>query len=255
MEVTEMEKQKKAKPKTTRLYTMAEHKLYIDLCAAVHRLKAPITLLGASFRRDVGALKRILVNLVPDVVLISIKSLKADAIKELEQLRTDYPKIGLVLLLDVCNTEDAEQLRKLALLKGVRGMALFLKQRLDRVELLITAISAIHQGQLILDASLTPFMFAGRPGYAFLKKFSLRELEILNLVANGYTNAAIAALLYIDIKTVERHLNNMYSKLKIDHEFTGKHLRVSMAKLYLEAIGDLNENENMVVHSPATNCI
>lgn len=255
MEVTEMEKLKKAKPKTTRLYTMAEHELYIDLCVAVHQLKAPITLLGASFRRDVGALKRILVNLAPDAVLIHLKELKGDAINKLEQIRLEHPQLGLVLLLEVCNTVDAEQLRKLALLKGVGGIALFLKQRLDRIEWLITAILAVRQGQLMFDASLTTFMFAGKPGYAFLKQFSLRELEILNLVANGYTNAAIAAVLYIDIKTVERHLNNMYGKLKIDHEFTGRHLRVSMAKLYLEAIGDLNKNENMVVHSPAANCI
>jgi DNA-binding NarL/FixJ family response regulator len=150
------------------------------------------------------------------------------------------------------NSQDAEQLRKLALFKGAGGTAIFLKQRLDRIEWLCTAISAVSQGQLMFDASLTAFMFAGRPGYAFLKQFSLREMEILNLLANGYTNAAIAAVLYIDVKTVERHINNMYSKLKMDHEFTNKHLRVSVAKLYLEAIGDLGGEEKAVVRSPVS---
>jgi len=118
------------------------------------------------------------------------------------------------------------------------------------MEWLCTAIKAVNQGQIMFDASLTAFMFAGRPGYTFLKQFSLRELEILNLLANGYTNAAIAATLYIDVKTVERHINNMYHKLKTDHEFTNKHLRVSVAKLYLEAIGDVGGEENPIVRSP-----
>ena len=253
MKATELEKAmrvEKAKPKITRLYTMAEHQIYVNLCIAVFKSKAPITLLGGSIRYNIGALKQVLVNLSPDVVLISIKDLKEDTVKELAQFRLDYPKIGLVLLLEVRNTQDIEQLRRLALLKGVGGTAIFLKQPPDRMEWLCTAISAVSQGQFIFDASLTAFMFAGKTGYTFLKQFTPRELEILNLLANGYTNLAIAATLYIDVKTVGRHLNNMYSKLKIDHEFTDKHLRTRVAKLYLEAIGDLGGKENLIVHSP-----
>ena len=247
-----MEKAEKTKPKIIKLYTMAENELYINLCVTVYQLKAPIALFGALNSRNIGLLKQAIPRLSPDVVLISLKDLKGDAIKELEQIRKDYPKLGLVLLLEVCNDQDAEQLRRLSLSKSAGGTAIFLKRRLDRIEWLCSAISAVSQGQLIFDASLTAYMFAGKPGYAFLKQFSLRELEILNLMANGYTNAAIAAALYIDVKTVEHHLNNMYSKLKIDHEFTDKHLRVSVAKLYLEATGDLGGKENLVVHSPAS---
>ena len=241
----------KTKPRMTKLYSIAENELYINLCIAVYQLKAPIALMGALNSRNISNLKQALPRLSPDVVLISLKDLKGDTIKELEQIRADYPKLGLVLLLEVCNAQDIEQLRRLALLKSVGGTAIFLKRRLDRIEWLCTAISAVSQGQLIFDASLTAFMFTGKPGYKFLKQFSLRELEILNLMANGYTNSAIAAALYIDVKTVERHISNMYSKLKTDNEFADKHLRVSVAKLYLEAIGDLGGKENLMVHSPA----
>ena len=256
MIVTEMHKMEKAEdttPKMIKLYTMAENELYINLCVTVYQLKAPIALMGALNTRSIGTMKHAIERLSPDVVLISLKNLKEDTVKELEQIRTEHPQLGLVLLLEVCNARDAAKLRRLTLLKIEGGTAIFLKKRLDKIEWLCTAVSAVSEGQLIFDAALTAYMFAGKPGYAFLKKFSFRELEILNLLSNGYTNAAIASVLYIDIKTVEHHLNNMYGKLKIDHEFTDKHLRVSVAKLYLEAIEDLGDKESPIVHSPTDN--
>ena len=72
-----------------------------------------------------------------------------------------------------------------------------------------------------------------------MKELTDRELEILNLLAQGYTNQGIAKMLYIDIKTVAHHLNNIYSKLKDDSEFNQKHPRVSVARLYLETTGEL----------------
>ncbi len=235
----------KTKLKRITLYTMEDDKVYLDICRAVFQYKAPITLLGVLNSTDIGALKQALVNLSPNVVLISINDLEGAIIK----FRMDHPKIGIVLLLGDCKAQDIEQLRRLALIKGVGGTAIFLKQPPDRMDWLCTAISAVSQGQFIIDASLAAFMFAGKPGHTFLKKFTPRELEILNLLANGYTNAAIAKVLYIDIKTVEHHLNNMYGKLKTDYESGDKHPRVSMAKLYLDATGNPARNENLIVRS------
>ena len=76
------------------------------------------------------------------------------------------------------------------------------------------------------------------------------ELEIISLLANGYTNSAIATTLCIDVKTVEKQLNNIYSKLKLDDEIADEHLRVSLAKLFLEAVSDLSRNEDLIVHNP-----
>ena len=100
-------------------------------------------------------------------------------------------------------------------------------------------ILAVSQGQVILDPPLATFMFAGKPECPFLKQLTARELEILGLLSQGYTNSTIAEALYIDIKTVEHHLNSMYSKLKADPEFNAKHLRVSAARLYLETMGEV----------------
>ncbi len=61
---------------------------------------------------------------------------------------------------------------------------------------------------------------------SFLKQLTARELEIMSLLSWGYANSAIAETLYTDTKTVEHHLNSMYSKLKADANFSDNHLRV-----------------------------
>jgi len=124
----------------------------------------------------------------------------------------------MVLLLVFCRAQDTELLRGLAP-KGKGGMALY------------RAIQAVSQGQVVLDPALSTFMFAEKPACPLLKQLTARKLEILNLLAQGFTNAAIAQALHIDIKTVEHHLSSTYSKLKSDREFNDKHLRVSAAKL------------------------
>jgi DNA-binding NarL/FixJ family response regulator len=237
-------------PKKTRLYMMVDNELYINFCITAYRLKAPIEILGALSGRDINILKQAVSRLHPDVVLLSVVDLKKDTIKEIEHIRKNHPNLGLVLFLDVCNFQDNEQLRRLALMKSEGGTALFLKRRLVRIEWLCTIVSAVSKGQLIIDTSLTPYIFAGKPGYSFLKKFSIMELELISLLANGYTNAAIAATLCIDAKMVERQLNNIYGKLNLDNGTTDEYLRVSVAKLYLEAISDLHRKEDLSFNNP-----
>src|SRR4030066_24372 len=164
-------------------------------------------------------------------------------IEELERIRTNNPKMGIVILIIFYSSQDIELLRRLALC-GESGMALFLKQSLDKVEQLCRTIVAVSQGQVILDPPLATFMFAGKPEGPFRKRRTTRELEILSLLSQGYTNSALAETLYIDIKTVEHHLNSMYSKLKADPDYNDKHLRVSAARLYLGTMGDLYQKED-----------
>ena len=226
---------------------MEEQEIYQEVYKSIFPTGGTVELLQDSGNGDISTLPRAIVELNPDVVLLSTKRLETNILEELEQIRTGYSEIGIVLLLTFCNTQDTELLRRLAL-KGEGGMALFLKQSLDQVEQLHNTIMAISQGQVILDPRLATLMFAGKPECPFLKQLTAREMEILSLLAQGYTNSAIAQTLYIDIKTVEHHLNSTYSKLKADPDFTNKHLRVSAARLYLETMGELYHHEDLLVH-------
>lgn len=223
------------KSNLVRLYAVEEEEIYREFYRAILPSRVPLELLEVSSNSDIAALRQAVLKLSPDVVLLSIKRPEANIIRELEQIRIDCPKIGIILLLEVFSAPDIQLLRKLALV-GNGGMALFVKQSLTQLDRLCKAIQAVSQGQVIVDLPLTTFISADKPESQILKQFTPRELEILNLLAQGDTNATIAQTLYIDIKTVEHHLNCMYAKFKEEPEFSGKHLRVSAAKLYLEAM-------------------
>jgi len=240
------------KPKTVKLYVVEEQEIYREVYKSVLTSRAPIELLHVSSNRDVSNLANSVSELGAEVLVLSTKKLDIKIVEELEQIRRDYPKIGVVLLLMFYSAQDIELLRRLAMI-GEGGMALFLKQSLDKVEQLYRTILAVSQGQVILDPPLAAVMFAGKPECPFLRQLTARELEILSLLAQGYTNAAIASSLYIDIKTVEHHLNSLYSKLKTDPEYNSKHLRVSAARLYLETVGgDSLQKEASLVPVAAT---
>ena len=237
-----------AEIKTVKLYVVEEQNIYREIYKSIVTATDAVVLQKVSGSGEEGSLLKAVTDFQPDVILMSTKKLNPNVIKELGQIRTDHPKIGIVLLLMLCSSQDIELLRSLAL-KGEGGMALFLKQSLDHIDQLCRTILAVSQGQVILDPPLASFMFAGKPESPFLKQLTSRELEILGLLSQGYTNNAIAQTLYIDVKTVEHHLNSMYSKLKADTDFHAKHLRVSAAKLYLETMGELHSQENVLVHA------
>jgi DNA-binding NarL/FixJ family response regulator len=231
----------RTKPKRVTLYVVEEQEIYREVYKSVLShdvLRAPFDLLKISGNDGVAAVRQAIADLRPDVLLVGTKRLEADLIEELEQVRVDNPKVAIVLLLVFYDTEGIQSLRRIAS-KGDGGMALFLKQSLDRIEQLSGIIVAASQGQVILDPALATFLFTEKMAYPFLTQLTTRESEILSLLAKGYTNAAIANTLYIDVKTVEHHINSMYGKLKAEADFDRRHPRVSAARLYLEATGEL----------------
>jgi DNA-binding NarL/FixJ family response regulator len=238
------------KSENVSLYVVEEQEIYREIYHQILSTRADIELLRISENGETGAMMQAVSELRPQVLLLSVKKLDASVIGELERIRNSYPKIGIVILIIFYSSQDIELLRRLAL-RGESGMALFLKQSLDTVDQLCRTILAVSQGQVILDPPLATYMFAGKPDCPFLKQLTTRELEILSLLAQGYTNSAIADTLFIDIKTVEHHLNSMYSKLKTDPEYNTKHLRVSAARLYLETMGGLYQKEDALARSGA----
>jgi DNA-binding NarL/FixJ family response regulator len=239
-----------AKSENVSLYVVEEQEIYREIYHGIMSARADIQLLRISENGETGAMMQAVAELHPQVLLLSVKKLDVGIIEELERIRNSCPKMGIVILIIFYSSQDIELLRRLAL-RGESGMALFLKQSLDTVDQLCRTILAVSQGQVILDPPLATYMFAGKPDCPFLKQLTTRELEILSLLAQGYTNSAIADTLFIDIKTVEHHLNSMYSKLKADPEYNTKHLRVSAARLYLETMGGLYRKEENLARSGA----
>lgn len=229
-----------AAPRTTpvRLYVIEEQEIYRGAYSFIFPPAASIDLVGISTSADLETLSDEVATARPDVLLVGTKTLEAGTIPTLDQLRSHNPTMGLVVLLISYTVDNVKLLRELAV-KGRGGVALFLKQSIDHVEQLSGIVLAASRGQVILDPALISYLFAEKPEYPFLKQLTTRELEILSLLSKGYTNSAIAEELYIDVKTVEHHINSMYAKLRAEANFDNRHARVSAARLYLEATGEL----------------
>ena len=221
-----------------KLQVVEDQELYHSLYGTIFPEDGAISLTGVSTNGDFSKLSISLSENQPDVLLISTIKLDNDTVNEIMQIRDDFPDIGLLLTFLVHNSECLRRLRTLVA-QSHGGIAIFSKETLVKTEDLVHVVKSVHGGQIIIDPSLTAGMFAEHNEHALLSEITSREMEILNLIAQGYTNAAIAETLFIDIRTVENHVNNLYSKLKNEPRFKNKHLRVTAAKLYLETTGEL----------------
>jgi len=224
--------------RTVRLYAVDDWEIWRELYKAIFSLGEAIDLSGISTNRGARAIKDAVSALNPDVLLIGTGSLDRDIIEEVKQINAAFARVGIVLLFVTYHHEGIKLLRKLAA-SNEAGMAIFLRQSLERADQLRHIIKSVSEGHVILDPALTSLLFTEKYKHMFLKGFTVRELEVLSLVAQGYTNLAIAESLYIDIRTVRHHINNMYGKLRADADFENKHPRVHAARLYLETAGEL----------------
>ena len=220
------------------LCIVEEVEIYREIYKSVFSLDNRIRILGNFLYDDFQALRTGLKTRRPDVLLLGTRRLESSTITELEDIRENFPEIGIVLLLMIYDLNNIQLLKKLAS-RGGTGMAVFLKQSLQRVDELYSIIDSVNGGHVILDPALTSLLFSERKGHPLVNEFTQRELEILSLIASGYTNSAIAETLYIDIRTVQRHINNMYCKVRNETDVSNKHLRVSAARIYLENTGEL----------------
>ena len=170
----------------------------------------------------------------PDVLILSLKKIDEKILDNIFELQNRRPSMGIIILLYSFVPDYTDLLRRLVSSK-IRGLAVFMKSSLDMADQLMGIISSVLYGQVILDPQISTRLFSNDAECPFLLQMTNREREILDLLANGYTNAGIAKTLFLDIKTVEHHINSMYSKMKTIKDFAEKHPRVEAARIYLKA--------------------
>src|SRR4030042_3343845 len=131
-----------SKSENVSLLVIEEQEIYRELYNYVLPKNDSIDLLRVSGSGGKGSIMRAVSELPPQVLMLSIKKLDTDVIEELEKIRNSYPRMGIVILIVSYSSQDIELLRKLALC-GESGMALFLKQSLDKVDQLCRTVLAV----------------------------------------------------------------------------------------------------------------
>ncbi|MCL0037309.1 response regulator transcription factor [Dehalococcoidia bacterium] len=227
------------RPKRVRLYVVEEQEILQEAYKAAFPSEPTIDLIGIAGEGDAEAIMSALAELRPNAVLLGTKMLQPEVIDRLATVRERYPYVGIVLLATLYDVKGIKQLREFTK-KSSKGCAFLLKHSIDRIDQLVQVIHAVTEGQVILDPLVMEGLIgAGDSRTAFLKDLTPRELEVLSWMAKELKNSTIADILCVDPKTIERHINSIYSKLNGTWS-EDKHPRVSAIMLYLKATGQLS---------------
>jgi DNA-binding NarL/FixJ family response regulator len=167
----------------------------------------------------------------PDVAIVDIRMPPTETDEGLvaaERIREHHPQTGVLVLSQYL--ESSYALRLLEQHPGRTGY--LLKQRVADIALLADAIRRVAAGECVLDPAIVTRLLDRRRGP--LAELSDREREVLALMAEGHSNAAISRRLFVTPKTVEAHIRHIFQKLRID-ETADYHRRVLAVLTYLRS--------------------
>ncbi len=143
-------------------------------------------------------------------------------------LRRELPQLGIVLL---SNHQDPQFLSSVPR-NAISGWSYLLKKSVSDIQALGRAIEGAAAGFVVLD----PLLVARAPARtgSCLSRLTPRQRDILALIAQGFTNAAIAERLSLAEKSVENQINLLYQELAIDREDRSLQPRVKAVLIYLQ---------------------
>jgi len=148
----------------------------------------------------------------PDVVIADIQmppDNKDDGFRAAQQIRADQPDVGVLIL-----SQHLEATYALALVGDhAEGAGYLLKERIGDLSLFADAVRRVARGGSAFDPEVVQRM-VGRPRAGDpLTELTRREREVLALIAEGRSNAAIAERLVVTVGAVERHVTGIFDKL------------------------------------------
>ena len=182
---------------------------------------------------DYDSLLEAIAGTEPDVLLTDIRmppSGTDEGVRAAERLRRLRPDAGVVLL-----SQYADPAYALAFLEGgTEGRAYLLKERVSDLDQLLAAIREVAGGGSVIDPKVVEALVAARSRNAQspLARLTPREREVLALLAEGRSNAAVADGLVLSERAVEKHINSIFAKLGLP-EARDAHRRVKAVLLFL----------------------
>jgi DNA-binding NarL/FixJ family response regulator len=179
-----------------------------------------------------GLLERI-ARVRPDVVLMDVRlppTHRDEGIVAAREIRAAHPEIGVLVLSHYIDSSYA--LRMLEDQPGRCGY--LLKERVSDVAVLVDALNRIAEGECVVDPTIVKQLLQKPREPGPLDALTERERDVLSAMAEGYSNDAIAHLLFISTKTVEANIHRLLQKLDIS-ESPASNRRVLAVLTYLRS--------------------
>jgi DNA-binding NarL/FixJ family response regulator len=167
----------------------------------------------------------------PDVAIVDIRMPPThtdEGLVAAQRIRADHPDIGVLILSQYVEPSYAMRLLE----EHPERVGYLLKQRVFDAAVLIDALRRIDDGETVVDPTIVARLFGRRRRQDPLAELTQREREVLGLVAEGLSNRAIAARLFVTERTVEAHVKQIFLKLSLDLN-PESHRRVLAVLAYL----------------------
>ena len=172
-------------------------------------------------------------ELRPDAVLTDIQmppTNTTEGIDAARKIRGEHPEIGVVVL-----SRSAEEAYAYELLRdGAAGLGYLLKERVADIEELVRALNEVAKGGSVLDPKVVESLVSAKERMADspIAQLTGHEREVLEQMAQGKDDAAIATSLFLTERAVEKHINSLFHKLALSEE-TEVHRRVMAVLAFL----------------------
>jgi DNA-binding NarL/FixJ family response regulator len=171
-------------------------------------------------------------RVTPDLVVLDIRMPPGWATEGLDAARTirrEFPDMGILVLSAYVEVESA-----LEILDRGHSIGYLLKNRVSDVQDFLEAMQRIAGGGSVVDPAVVQELVSARRRGDPLAALSTREREVLELMAEGRSNAGIARRLWVAEGTVEKHVRSILAKLNLP-ETEDDHRRVRAVITFLES--------------------
>ena len=182
---------------------------------------------------DAVGLARLVERERADLVVLDVRMPPThtdEGIRAALELRSHRPDLAIVVLSQYVEEDHATEL----LAGDLGGIGYVLKDRVTDVGQFVATVERVAQGGTAIDPEVVSQLLARTRRRQPIADLSPREREVLGLMAEGRSNAAIAEKLVITQRAVEKHVKNIFQKLRLAPADTD-HRRVLAVLRYLEA--------------------
>jgi DNA-binding NarL/FixJ family response regulator len=169
----------------------------------------------------------------PDVAIVDIRlppTHSDEGLRAALEIRSTYPDVGVLVLSQYVEVGLAMKL----LAESAEGAGYLLKDRIGNVKDFVEAVRRVAEGGSALDPIIVSTLIAKRRGDDPLVELTPREREVLELMAEGRSNAGIGEALVITTRAVEKYVSSIFTKLGLPSSGSESR-RVLAVLLYLRA--------------------
>jgi DNA-binding NarL/FixJ family response regulator len=183
---------------------------------------------------DGDALRTAVAQHDPDVTVVDVRlppTFTDEGIRAAVEIRRDNPGLGVLVFSQYIETRYAAELLGGSPRAGAAGVGYLLKDRVGDASEFVDALTRVAAGGTALDPEVVTQLLDRRSGG--LTELTARERDVLALMAEGRSNSAIAEVLVVTERAVEKHVTNIFSKLGLPPS-QDDHRRVLAVLRYLE---------------------